>query len=604
MPGIFGYVGKGTNGNLDNEIISLLNHGEDWFEGKSHHHSLGFHGVSDFHLNMDSDIHSFEDISIVVYGNVYSHKDQELKGKKSENLLRLYKDEGIDFLKHLDGSFILSICDKERIIIANDRLGSKNLFYAFINENLIYSSEIKGVLASDYVKPILSADALSEYFTFTYLLDDKTLFKGVELLSPGTYLAYEKGKMQLNLYYKLEINRESFDYSNKTEVLKRFSSILEEAVYNRMKDKKRIGVFLSGGLDSRLLAGFAKRVADKTGKKIITFTFGTKGGRQEKIAKEIAKRLNLENHFYEIPSDSISKHANEIVYKGDGHIRIRDAHFISHLRDIQSHVDTVLVGLFCSELFGEEMIKDISGLKSRQGLINYLWKWYDYKKVSQHKSKIFSNNIKITSKALLKDRFKKSLEAIDAESNNDISHLWEISQRDRRYIIAINNYISWYLEARLPFLDNKIVEFALPLPINLKVNKKLIHLANSTLFPILANIPWEKSGLPPNFPGLLELSFKIERYFIQKIKELIQQISQNKIVFRNLDYRAYGYHLRKGSQRFTVDVLLNKIQGEMWNKEYIRTLVKEHMNLKKNHEIILCDLIQIELLNKLYFESS
>ncbi|KKN16845.1 hypothetical protein LCGC14_0971800 [marine sediment metagenome] len=73
-----------------------------------------------------------------------------------------------------------------------------------------------------------------------------------------------------------------------------------------MESKEKIGIFLSGGLDSRLIAGFASKIAKKNDKELISFTFGTKGGRQEKIAKRIAKILNIENIFYEIPVDSIA----------------------------------------------------------------------------------------------------------------------------------------------------------------------------------------------------------------------------------------------------------------------------------------------------------
>ena len=82
--------------------------------------------------------------------------------------------------------------------------------------------------------------------------------------------------------------------------------------------------------------------------------------------------LNLDI-FYEINSDSIAKYAKEIVYKGDGHIRIRDAHFYSLLREIKSIVDTVLVGFGCSELFGETIFNDLSTITSKNYLINHIF---------------------------------------------------------------------------------------------------------------------------------------------------------------------------------------------------------------------------------------
>ena len=78
--------------------------------------------------------------------------------------------------------------------------------------------------------------------------------------------------------------------------------------------------------------------------KLFSFTFGTKGGYQEKIAKKVAKKLKIENKFYEIPSDFITNYAEEIIFKGDGLINIRASNFISLLKDIRSTDYLLLTG--------------------------------------------------------------------------------------------------------------------------------------------------------------------------------------------------------------------------------------------------------------------
>ena len=176
--------------------------------------------------------------------------------------------------------------------------------------------------------------------------------------------------------------------------------------------EKRIGIFLSGGLDSRLLAGYAKKIADKTDIELISFTFGTKGGWQEKIAKKIAKRLNIENKFFEIPANSIANFAEEVVYKGDGDIRIRDTHFISQLNKVRNEVDTVLVGLFCSELYGETLSPKLLDITSKNELINYLFEAHDIKKISKFITNIFSKPFPIVSKSKLIEIFTKTIEEI------------------------------------------------------------------------------------------------------------------------------------------------------------------------------------------------
>jgi asparagine synthase (glutamine-hydrolysing) len=601
MPGILGYFGNEEFDNLANDMKTLLSHKKTWFDEIIFSHPLGFHGISDFKSNLDSCAKNLEERSIVVYGNIYSYKNKSIGGDKAEELLDFYKKDGIDFIKYLNGSFIFSIYDNGKIFLANDKLGSKNLFYNANNDELLYSSEIKGILTSDSIKPILNNYAVSEFLTFTYLLENRTFFKDITLLPAGSVLVFDDNKLKIEKYYDLAVKRETRENFNLNELITKFSRIFENAVKQRIQDKKRIGIFLSGGLDSRLLAGFAKKISQNLDIELKSFTFGTKGGRQEKIAKKIAKILNIENTFYEIPSNSIAEYAEETVYNGDGLTRIRDAHFISLLKEFREEVDTVLLGFFCSELFGETLIRDLNVLSTKSDLANYLFKLYHLTKVSKYKTSIFSDNFSLISEKKIKDTFIKTLEDIPLESFNEIAHHWEILQRCRRYIIPLANYISWYMEPRLPYLDENVVDFALRLPINLRLNKRFIHKVIRYLFPSLSNVVWEKTGLPVDSSPILENIFKIKRYFMDKLKAIIQSISQNKILFRDLDYRAYAYILRSDSKEFVFRTLLGNKDEKMWNYEKINQIVKEHMNLKKNNELILCDILQIKILNDLFF---
>ena len=73
------------------------------------------------------------------------------------------------------------------------------------------------------------------------------------------------------------------------------------------------------------------------------------------------------------------------------------------------------------------------------------------------------------------------------------------------------------------------------------------------------------------------------------------------IVFRALDYRAYDYFLRSESKKFMVDILLRKLDKKIWDYEAIRNIVQNHIEIKKNNNIIICDLLQAELINKMFF---
>ena len=600
MPGLFGYYGKTNRDYLASKIKKLLSHDEDWFDGSILYHQNGFHGFSDFKYNLKKDLNSQDDKSIVVFGNIYSFNDQKLNSNKSKAILSYYEKNGLNFLKKLNGSFIISILDNDKLIVANDRLGSKNLFFQINSNELFYSSEIKGILAENSIKPTLNYEAVVELFTFSYLLGNKTYFNEIEILHPASMIIVDRNRIEIKQYFNYTYNRKYNENADLFNLLKEFSKIMQKSLKNRMKDKKKIGILLSGGLDSRLIACFAKKIAIKEGKELKSFTYGTRGGWQEKIAKKVSRKLKIENIFYEIPSDFIASYAEEIVYKGDGNIRIRDAHLFSYLRDIRTHVDLVLAGFICSELFGETLQDNILKILSKKELINYIYNNNDISKISRHIPFVFSKNFLKDTKNKVKENFISSINEIPSNSLIEISHHWEIQQKIRRYDIALANYCNWYLETRLPFIDNEIIDFALNLPIHLRFRKSFIHKALKYLFPALAIIPWEKTGAPVDTSGLILRLLIDKRVYTEKIKRIIEKISLNHILFRSPEYRAYNYFLRTGSKKYIVNMLLRELKGEIWNQEYTRKLLKEHLEKKNDNHYILCDILQIELIENLF----
>ena len=591
MPGIFGYYGKAKKDALANDMTSLLTHGENWFSGECLYHEFGFHGVVDFKSHKDNYVF-LDDKSLVVYGNIYSFRGKNLGDNKAEIVLSLYEKYGLNFLKDINGSFVLSIYDGGKFIIATDRLGSKNLFYTTKSDDFLYSSEIKAILANKSIETTLNHEAIVEFFTFSFPLDNKTFFEEIKLLPPASILICHQDKMLIKRYWDFKFDRKK--QKDFTTLIKEFEKIKERAVEIRMADKDKIGIFLSGGLDSRLIAGFAKGIADRTNKELISFTFGSKGGWQEKIACQAADKLGIKNIFYEITSDSIAKYAEEVVYKGDGHIRIRDAHFVSLLKKVRRYVDTVLVGFFGSELFGEMLSKDILGVSTKAGLIDYLFNKYEVEQVAEHIPKIFSESFQ-NLKEKVKGNFIETINSIPFDSYDEVADYWEIRQRDRRYIIPLSNYISWYLDVRLPYLDNEVVNFAVNLPLELRFEKKFIHKALKQIFPDLASIAWEKSGVPPDTTGLPLMISKIKRLADMQLKAMIAKLSLGKFLIRSQDYRAYDYLLRTGSKKYVEDILLQNT-SEIFNREYIRKIVEKHMKGKKNHDQIICDVLNINLL--------
>ncbi|MGB9615456.1 MAG: asparagine synthase-related protein, partial [Fervidobacterium sp.] len=398
-----------------------------------------------------------------------------------------------------------------------------------------------------------------------------------------------------------------FNIQSYESYLKAFKKLAGKAVERRMQDKEKIGVFLSGGLDSRIIAAFASQ----TGKEVITFTFGVKGCIQKRIAEAISQRLGVRNVFYEIPSDFIARYAEEIVFGGDGLVRIRDCHFISALEKVRKEVDTVLMGIY-GILFGWqrwEHPKEFLNKESRLGhkeLANYLIRRYNTVLPLHDYQKAFTEEFYEQIKDAVPKNFMQTVDPKDFDRPMDMIAYWVLRNSEPRYIFQNLQYVNWYLEVRHPFLDNDLVDFfAFTLPPELKAGKVFLRKAADYCFPSLSDIPIEHGGVPPSAPLIRFLMGEFIASSKRKFGRAFERLTRNKTltVFAD-DYRRYDYWLKTGSRDYVLKILLDSrtLNRGYFKSEYIKRIVEEHMSGRKNNEQTICDLINLELLFRMFFD--
>jgi len=611
MPGIFGFLKKENisyNNDVAEKMKEELRHCEEWFDGLYFQHEFGFHGIVDFRnrLQVDYALSNDKKIEVLIFGSPwFSGKNYDISRRdKARIILDIYRKYGLRSLIELDGSFVLSIYDnkRKRFAIMNDRLGSSPIYLLNNTNKIVYSSEIKATLCDPSIKPLLDLEAVTEFFTFSYPLGNKTIFKHISLLPPSSILMYdlEERKVQIWKYWEFESGEKS-DQMTLERLIRVFDSIMAKSVQRCMANENKIGVFLSGGLDSRLIAAYAKRISDKTGKKIVSFTFGSKrGGLQNRIATKVADALNIENIFFELSPDWIANYAEEIVYKGDGNLRVRDAHFISYLRRLRDDVGKVLVGFSCDSIFGTHLTDDLLQCSNVSELSDYLFKNFRVTQVAEHIPHIFAKNIKpriIVARGNLDLWDGLNTEFLRAFPLDRVAHYWELRQRLRRYIFPLTNYISWYLKYADPYLDYEIVRFATNLPFNLKKKKSFLYWVLKYNFPTLAQIEFERADTP-----LYTLSYKLSAQIRDTVlaffKKALEKMSFGRILFIPEDYRAYDYWLRTGSRRYIVQYLLLDLNSRFFNRRYVQKIIEDHLSARRNNDQIICDILNFNLFLK------
>ena len=189
----------------------------------------------------------------------------------TEVLVHLYEDEGENLFSHLRGMFALAIWDSARrtLLLGRDRLGQKPLVYTFDETNIIFASELKSLLAVPAVARRIDPSALDRYLTYGYVPHPRTILRGVHKLPPGHLAVWRDGKLRLSRYWEPDWDAEV--EAEPREDADRLRALLDEAVAEQMVADVPIGAFLSGGVDSTIVAGLMQR---HSGRPIRTFSIG------------------------------------------------------------------------------------------------------------------------------------------------------------------------------------------------------------------------------------------------------------------------------------------------------------------------------------------
>ncbi|MGO8822516.1 MAG: asparagine synthase (glutamine-hydrolyzing) [Desulfomonilaceae bacterium] len=292
MCGICGIWGLDDSGALDRMVSAMHHRGPDdcgtFFDNRI---GIGMARLSILDLTVAGRqpmSNSSKNIWIVYNGETYNFQDErellEAKGHRfqshsdTEVVLRMYEVYGDDFLLRMRGMFALAIYDKrrgtgrERLLLARDQLGIKPLIFAEISGKLLFASEMKALLASRMVTPEIDPVALRMLLTYGSVYQPRTMLKGVRMLLPAHRLIYQGGRLRIQRYWSLGIDRmPELQHLPYEELVDRTAKMMSESVRLQMVSDVPVGAFLSGGVDSSLLVGLMTRIA---GRRVRTFSVG------------------------------------------------------------------------------------------------------------------------------------------------------------------------------------------------------------------------------------------------------------------------------------------------------------------------------------------
>lgn len=216
----------------------------------------------------------------------------------AELILYMYEWKGVDCFERLDGEFSIAIFDnqKERLILARDRIGRKPLYWYNDPKTFLFGSELKTILAPGTVSQTPSLEALASYLYFGYIPQDLTAIKGINKLLPGHYLQYNRNhSMAIHSYwsYSSFFEKKQDKYRNLDEALVELNHLIRTSIGCRLGNVRPVGCFLTGGLGSASIAHYLQTL--KENPPLIAFTSSFQGQNDADMAaaQEMASILKI-----------------------------------------------------------------------------------------------------------------------------------------------------------------------------------------------------------------------------------------------------------------------------------------------------------------------
>jgi asparagine synthase (glutamine-hydrolysing) len=240
-------------------------------------------------------------------GEIYNHadlrRDLERAGhvyrsrSDTETIVHAYEQWGDACVTRLRGMFAFAIWDarQRRLLLARDRLGIKPLYWARCGDRLVFSSEIKGILASGLIQAQANESAIPELLSTRSLAGTETMFAGISKLMPGHTLTFERGQVAIDQYWDIPVAREAAGPRRREDDVRRFRALLEESVRLRLMSDVPLGVFLSGGIDSSAIAALMARMI---GRPLQTFSvaFKERAFNELGYARKVSQAIGADAH--------------------------------------------------------------------------------------------------------------------------------------------------------------------------------------------------------------------------------------------------------------------------------------------------------------------
>jgi asparagine synthase (glutamine-hydrolysing) len=369
MCGILGYssLNSGNESTLESSLETIRHRGpNDFGYCQASFGAIGMRRLSiiDVAGGHQPIFNEDKKISVVFNGEIYNYKELipplESRGhifntkSDTEVLVHLYEEHGVNMCQFLRGMFAFAIMDErnQTMFVARDRFGKKPLYYLTHQKEVFFASELKALRHMANAQGItlsISEQAIYDYLSLGVVPQPSTIYKEVACLPPASYMVIDANGLKITEYWKLDYAPKlELSYANATEKVR---ELMSESVRLRLRSDVPLGVFLSGGVDSSVVAYEA---AKEVGDTLQTFTvkMGSAEFDESPIATQTAQMLGVKNTILPLEMNPLEGLQKIVQHYDQPYADSSAIPSLEISRLARQHVTVVLNGDGGDEIFG------------------------------------------------------------------------------------------------------------------------------------------------------------------------------------------------------------------------------------------------------------
>lgn len=549
-----------------------------------------------FIITYNGEVYNFRELRVELENLGHSFQSQS----DTEVVLKSYVQWGTDCLHRFNGMFAFAVWDRTRqeLFLARDRYGIKPLYYTLVGSALIIGSEQKAIIQHPSVKREIDLEGLIEYFTFQNIFTDRTLLKGIRIFPAGCFARISLGKtferIQPTRYWDFDF-QEPGHPALEEEYVEELDRLFRQAVNRQLVSDVEIGSYLSGGMDTGSVTAIAATQLPYV--KTFTCGFDLHSASGLELAFDERGKAELMSYLFK------TEHYDMVLKAGDME-RILPK-LVWHLEE--PRVGQSYPNFYAAQLASKFVKVVLSGTGGDELFGGYPWRYYravvndDFEqyidKYYVHWQRLIPNkSIKeiftpiwdevkhVWTRDIFRDVFKKRVSSFERPEDYINHSLYFEAKTFLHGLLVVEDKLSMAhgMETRVPFLDNDLVDFAMTVPVKLKLRN-------------LGDVV----RLNENEPGA-----KTARYF-NKTKDgklLLRKVMEHYVPLEIANQEKQGFSAPdaswfRGESINYVRQMLYDGKARIYDvldRSAVQMLLDEHLSGKQNRRLLIWSLLSFE----------